>query len=120
MTRRWAGPCSLEILFQRWFAVEHERTGNLGGDSQPFSRWKPVTFLLVPGPGQAVHAQSIASGGGLSAMGLGRKRKQSPSCWLPGHLNSFAFENFHPSRDWLRQLTALSEREGLNKDSNSI
>lgn len=52
MTHKWAMTCSLEIVFHRWF-FECELTGNLGDDLHPFEQ-KPVAFLLVLGPGQAV------------------------------------------------------------------
>lgn len=92
----------LEVVFQRWFVVECKLTGGFAGGLQPF---QGGSTLL--GPLQGLE--------GSQCQGAGQQVAAEPLV-----LNNCACENFHPSLDWRLQLMALPEREGLNKDSNSV
>lgn len=119
MTHKWAMTRTLEIVFQRWLVVECELTGNFGGFSQPFHSRSmlPSSQCWVQG---RLSMPGASPREGSQCHGAWQEVKAEPLCWLSGHLNSFAFDNFRPSLDWLLQLTTLPEREGLNKDNNSI
>lgn len=52
-------------------------------------------------------------------LGAGHEAEAEPLVLAAWALQQLCF-NFHPSPDWLLQLTALPERGALNKDDNSL